>query len=302
MIDRNNMQRVINIAGAANAAGKAARAGLLALMLAGFSLPVVAQTVEIAPETVVATVDGAEIKQADVEFVMQDLAEDLARVPENERRQVAIDILIEMSLLSSAAKAEGLDDTEAFRRQTKFLIARTLRNLYFEQKITNTVTDSEIKARFEQELEGVEAEDEIRARHILVNEEAEANAIIQELLAGGDFATLAQEKSTGPSGPNGGDLGFFGKGQMVPEFEAAAFALEQGAFTETPVKTQFGWHVIKVEEKRKRPLPKLEDVQEQIRQLLVRERYAATLEKLRESADVVVSTASDGGDANSNDN
>ena len=302
MIDRNNMQRVINIAGAANAAGKAARAGLLALMLAGFSLPVVAQTVEIAPETVVATVDGAEIKQADVEFVMQDLAEDLARVPENERRQVAIDILIEMSLLSSAATAEGLDDTEAFRRQTKFLIARTLRNLYFEQKITNTVTDSEIKARFEQELEGVEAEDEIRARHILVNEEAEANAIIQELLAGGDFATLAQEKSTGPSGPNGGDLGFFGKGQMVPEFEAAAFALEQGAFTETPVKTQFGWHVIKVEEKRKRPLPKLEDVQEQIRQLLVRERYAATLEKLRESADVVVSTASDGGDANSNDN
>ena len=166
MIDRNNMQRVINIAGAANAAGKAARAGLLALMLAGFSLPVVAQTVEIAPETVVATVDGAEIKQADVEFVMQDLAEDLARVPENERRQVAIDILIEMSLLSSAATAEGLDDTEAFRRQTKFLIARTLRNLYFEQKITNTVTDSEIKARFEQELEGVEAEDEIRARHI----------------------------------------------------------------------------------------------------------------------------------------
>ena len=302
MIDRNNMQRVINIAGAANAAGKAARAGLLALMLAGFSLPVVAQTVEIAPETVVATVDGAEIKQADVEFVMQDLAEDLARVPENERRQVAIDILIEMSLLSSAAKAEGLDDTEAFRRQTKFLIARTLRNLYFEQKITNTVTDSEIKARFEQELEGVEAEDEIRARHILVNEEAEANAIIQELLAGGDFATLAQEKSTGPSGPNGGDLGFFGKGQMVPEFEAAAFALEQGTFTETPVKTQFGWHVIKVEEKRKRPLPKLEDVQEQIRQLLVRERYAATLEKLRESADVVVSTASDGGDANSNAN
>ena len=111
MIDRNNMQRVINIAGAANAASKAARAGLLALMLAGFSLPVVAQTVEIAPETVVATVDGAEIKQADVEFVMQDLAEDLARVPENERRQVAIDILIEMSLLSSAAKAEGLDDT-----------------------------------------------------------------------------------------------------------------------------------------------------------------------------------------------
>ena len=106
------MQRVINIAGAANAASKAARAGLLALMLAGFSLPVVAQTVEIAPETVVATVDGAEIKQADVEFVMQDLAEDLARVPENERRQVAIDILIEMSLLSSAATAEGLDDTE----------------------------------------------------------------------------------------------------------------------------------------------------------------------------------------------
>ena len=116
----------------------------------------------------------------------------------------------------------------------------------------------------------------MHARHILVKTKEEAEAIIKELDAGADFAKLAKEKSTGPVRPEGGDLGFFSPGQMVPAFEKAAFALKAGKYTKEPVKTQFGWHVIKVEEKRNAPPPEFDQVKDQVRQLVLREKYMAT--------------------------
>ena len=122
---------------------------------------------------------------------------------------------------------------------------------------------------------------EVSARHILVKTEEEAKVIIKDLEAGKDFIELAKEKSTGPSGPNGGDLGFFGPGRMVPEFEQAAFKLEKGAFTKEPVKTQFGFHIIRVDEKRDQPKPTYEQSKQQIRQLMLTEAYGKAIEQSR---------------------
>jgi peptidyl-prolyl cis-trans isomerase C len=128
----------------------------------------------------------------------------------------------------------------------------------------------------------------VRARHILVRTQEEAEAIIEQLDAGADFAELAVEKSTDPGKGDGGDLGYFGPGQMVEPFEEAAFALEVGAYTKEPVQTQFGWHVIKVEDRRAQQPPAFEDVKEQIRSILFRDAYGSVVEKARAGAKIEI--------------
>jgi peptidyl-prolyl cis-trans isomerase C len=150
------------------------------------------------------------------------------------------------------------------------------------------VSDADIKARYEQEIAAVPPEEEISARHILLETEEAAKAVIAELDAGKDFAELAKEKSTGPSAAQGGDLGFFTKGRMVPEFEAAAFEITPGEYGKEPVKTQFGWHVIKVEERRETAPPAFEEVADQVRQLVMRERYAELIRTARSETEIDV--------------
>ena len=170
----------------------------------------------------------------------------------------------------------------------RFIRDRTLHNLYFQDTVVAKISDEEVRARYDAEIAAMEPETEIKARHILVNSEEEAKAVIAELEQGKDFAELAKEKSTGPSSSNGGDLGYFGKGQMVPEFEAAAFALEDGKFTTEPVKTQFGWHVILREEMREKPKPEFAAVEDQIRQVVFREKYFELVEKVRAETPVEI--------------
>ena len=126
-----------------------------------------------------------------------------------------------------------------------------------------------------------------------MNEEAEAIDLIAKLEGGADFAALAQEFSTGPSGPKGGDLGYFGRGQMVPDFEAAAFELEIGTFTSRPVQTQFGWHVIKLEDKRTQPAPSLDEMRSQIAQGLSQQALARLIEELRKDAEITARSFAD---------
>ena len=164
--------------------------------------------------------------------------------------------------------------------------ARALHNGYFQSKIQPVVTEEKMKARFDAEMAGAKPEQKVSARHILVKTEEEAKAIIKELESGADFAELAKSNSTGPSGPKGGDLGEFGKGQMVPAFEAAAFALEPGAFTKSPVQTQFGFHVIKVEKRIDQPLPTFEQSKNQLQQLLLTEAYTESVKSGREKLGV----------------
>jgi peptidyl-prolyl cis-trans isomerase C len=203
----------------------------------------------------------------------------------------ALSSIIDVKLLAADASKEGLQDTADFKQRLAFLTDRELHNAYFKKHVVDSVTPEEVKARYDKEVAAIEPQDEIRARHILVKTEDEAKAIIAELDAGKDFVEIAKEKSTDPNKSEGGDLGYFAKGRMVPEFEAAAFALEKGAYTKTPVKTQFGYHVIKVEDKRKQQPPALDQVEGQVRQLVMRDKYLDLLEKAKAAAPVDITDA-----------
>jgi peptidyl-prolyl cis-trans isomerase C len=146
-----------------------------------------------------------------------------------------------------------------------------------------------VRARYDKEVAATAPENEVRARHILLETEEEAKAVIAELDGGADFEALAKEKSTGPTGPNGGDLGYFTRGRMVPEFEEAAYALDVGGYTKQPVQTQFGWHVIKLEDKRQVQPPAFADVEGQIPFRLHARALFRTPQQLREEAEVEIS-------------
>ena len=135
--------------------------------------------------------------------------------------------------------------------------------------------------RYDTEIAALPKQEEVNARHILVKTEEEAKAVIADLDAGKDFAELAKTKSEDSNKDDGGDLGWFSKGRMVPEFEEAAFALEKGAYTKTPVQSQFGFHVIKLEDRRDVQPPALEQVEPQVRQLVMRDKYLALIEKAK---------------------
>ncbi|MCG6857126.1 MAG: peptidylprolyl isomerase [Salaquimonas sp.] len=248
-----------------------------------------APAVVVPKDTVVANVGGQPITEQDVEFAAQQLNDQFAKVPQELRRAAALNALIDIKALARAAEASGLDENNPeFKARMAFLRDQALHNFYFQQRVLNSVTDEEVKARYDKEVAANKPEQEIRARHILLKTEEEANAVIAELDAGKDFAEVAKEKSTGPSGKDGGDLGFFGKGRMVPEFEAAAFALKKGEYTKKPVKTQFGWHVIKKEDERLSQPPAFEKVKDQVRQVLLREKYNMLLKEARDAAKVEV--------------
>ncbi|MDD7909309.1 MULTISPECIES: peptidylprolyl isomerase [Pseudovibrio] len=257
-------------------------AAVVALVIGLGSVSAFAQDVD----NVVATVDKAEITEGDLAYAAQDYASQLQRVPPTEWRGVLTDVLVEMNLLANAAEAESLQDDPDFKRLMEFERTRALRNAYFQKFIQNSVTEDDIKAAYDEQYADYKGDTEVSARHILLETEEDAKAVIAELDGGADFAELAKEKSTGPSGQNGGQLGFFGKGQMVPEFEEAAFAQEPGSYSKEPVKSQFGFHVILVEEARERPAPELAQVSDQIRQNLILDKFRATVEELREKAEV----------------
>jgi len=250
-------------------------AGLLATSLCAH------QAVFAQEPKAVAKVGETIITEADLNQALLDFAQQFAAVPEAERKARALDSLIDFHVLAQAAKNAGVDKDPGILSRIELLKTRALHNGFFEKKIQTTVTDEDIKARFDKETAATVPEKEVKARHILVKTEDEAKAIIKELEGGADFVELAKSKSTGPSGPSGGDLGFFGTGRMVPAFEKAAFALEKGAYTKEPVQTQFGFHVIKVDEVRNKPLPTFEQAKGQLRQLMLTEAYTKAIKEQR---------------------
>lgn len=239
-------------------------------------------------DKVVARVDGTEITETDLALVGVEYAQDLAQVPEAMRRKVLIDVMVDMHVLANAALKSGLDQNEEFKKHIAYLKTRALRDTYFRKEVELKPAEDDLKARYDAQFGSFEGPDERKVRHILVKTKDEAVALVKELDEGKDFAELAKEKSTGPTGPNGGDLGFFSKGRMVPAFEEAAFALEVGAYTKEPVETQFGWHVIKVEEARKQPAPAYEQVKESLRTEIIRERFQSVMEKLKADAKIEI--------------
>lgn len=263
--------------------------GLMALALPATAQDAAPAAAPVDPKTVLATVNGDPITEADLALAGDDFAEELSKVAPDQRRKAILDVLIDLRLMAGAAEKDGLDKSEEFQRRLALLRARALRNEFFRAKVDHAVTDEAVKKRYETEVAKIVPEEEVHAEHILVETEDEAKAIIKELDKGGDFAKLAAEKSKDPgSAKMGGDLGFFTKGKMIKEFEDAAFALEPGKYTEKPVKTQYGFHVIKSVEKRKQPLPTFDQVKDQVRQLVLRDTFVDTVSNLRKDSKVEI--------------
>lgn len=243
----------------------------------------------VAPDTVIATVNGANITEADLELALADLDQQFQRLPMDQRRAAALSAIIEIRLMADKAVADNLDADPEFQRRFDFLRQRALHSAVIDQEVAAKITDEQVRARYDQEISATPPENEVHARHILVKTKEEAEAIIKELDGGADFQKLANEHTSDPSGKTtGGDLGFFGKGQMVPEFETAAFALDVGQYTKQPVQSQFGWHIILVEDKRAQQPPAFDTVKDQFRQLLLREQYFALVKAVREAATVEI--------------
>lgn len=238
---------------------------------------------------VVATINGEPVTEADLTIAMSDLNEQFAQLPEDQRRAAALSAVIEIRLMAAAAEKAGLADGEEFARRMALLRQRALHSSFIDREVAAKVTDEAVRARYDRQIAETPPTNEIRARHIIVDSKEEAEAIVKELEAGGDFEAIAKEKSKDGAAAQGGDLGYFSAGRMVPEFEQAAFALDVGAYSKEPVQTQFGWHVIKVEDKRVQQPPAFEQVAEQFRTLVLRESYFAKVTELREAAAVEIS-------------
>ncbi|MBT6123154.1 MAG: peptidylprolyl isomerase [Candidatus Puniceispirillum sp.] len=189
--------------------------------------------------------------------------------------------IIDTKLAAKAGEAAKLADDPLVQDAMKLASERILAEAWLAVTVREKMTDEALQQAYDTFVADEASREQITASHILVAAEDEAVAIIKDLNDGADFAEIAKEKSTGPSGPNGGELGTFGRGQMVPAFETAAFALPAGSFSAKPVQTQFGWHVIKVSEKAVKPAPSFDDMRDQLVNSLSRQHLGRVIEGLR---------------------
>lgn len=252
-----------------------------------FASPAMAQDSSPAEDPVLATVNGEEILESEVRATQQGLPQQYRQLPFEMLKADLLTREINQRLLMKAGSDAGLADDAEVKEQIAALERRLIAETYLDRALKDAVTDDEISAKYEEFIATNEPEPQVRARHILLESEEDAKAIITELDGGADFTELAKEKSTGPSGPNGGDLGFFNRGDMVAPFAEAAFAMEPGTYSSEPVQTQFGWHVIKVEEKKEGTQPSLDEVRQQLVAEISRDAFNALVEDLRSDAEIV---------------
>ncbi len=249
--------------------------------------PLAAQESDFDENQVVARVDGEDILLADVLKMASDL-------PPQYQAQFAqiypllVRRVVDFRLAGKAGRAEGLEQDEEVKAHIAAAVDRVIRDAYLERAVVARVTDVAVRQAYAKFLEENPPTTEQRASHILLETEEEAREVITKLNDGADFAELAKESSTGPSAPKGGDLGYFSAGQMVPEFAAAADKLQPGDYTKEPTQTQFGWHVIKVEDRREVTQPAFAEMENQLRDELAREAVEAILGDLRTAANVEI--------------
>ena len=236
-------------------------------------------------EGTVATVDGIAITYNDVSLVEDELMAVYGQLPEEQRFQTLVGYMVNRILASEAAKKAGLENDTDVAKIKAFLERKALQDVYIAKMLTERVREEDVTAYYDKEIKNGPVEEEVRARHILLDNREAADAVVADLANGADFAALAKERSKGPSGPSGGDLGYFSKQSMVPAFSDAAFKLAAGE-TSPPVQTQFGWHVIRVEDRRNRPVPPLDQVRDQIYQLLISEAQRDIYDEMRAKASV----------------
>ena len=259
-------------------ASLAATACLAAILAAG--LPVRAQD-----NPVLAKVNGVEIRQSDVALAEEELGPSLAQMDPASKKDNVLAFLIDLKIVAKAAEDKKVENSEDFKKRLAFTRSRLLMDSLLATEGKAATTEEAMKKVYEDASKQITSEVEVRARHILVETEDEAKAVLADLKKGADFAAVAKEKSKDPAAAEGGDLGYFTKDQMVPEFSAVAFKLGKGELSD-PVKTQFGWHIIKVEDKRAKPTPTFDQVKAQVDNYITHRAQAALVEKLRSGANI----------------
>jgi peptidyl-prolyl cis-trans isomerase C len=261
-----------------------------ALILAALLVPAglaLAQAPTPAADPVLARVNGLEIRQSELEAEIRRLPDELRNMPPLMLQPLLLDQMITQKALVTAARAQGLDrDAEVVARLRR-AEEETLQQALLLREVQPLLTDGALRARYQAEIASRPAEEEIRASHILLASEADARTVLAEVRRpGADFAEVARRRSTDPGARNGGDLGFFKRGDMIPEFEQAAFALRVGEISAAPVRTQFGWHIIRLDERRAVPAPSFDESREALRQQAFEEGVNAAVERIRGAATV----------------
>lgn len=262
----------------------------LAVIAIALSAPCVAAAQSPAPKAdadpIVAKVNGEAIRRSEVIETQKLLPPQYRSLPLEQIYPLLLNEMIDGRLATAEARREKLQNDPQVKRRIARAEDQILRDAYFDREIAKTLTDQELRKRYDEIVAALPKQEEIRARHIVVKTKEEAEAIIKQLQAGGDFAALAKEKSNDSSKDEGGDLGYFTQDTVVAPFWAAADALKPGEITKTPVETEYGWHVIQVEDRRPAEPPPFASVRDQLYAQLSRQIIAEQLEKLRAKAKV----------------
>ncbi len=256
---------------------------LLALALAPVSM---------AQDKVVAKVNGKNLTESDLKYAEAEIGADIGNLPEATRRRVLVEYLIENQLFADAAETQKLGSGTAFDERLQYWRRRALRETYFDTSVKSAVSEADARKLYDEQVAQIakaKPEEEVKASHILVKEEDKAKEIVAKLKGSDDkaFAEAAKANSLDPgSKDDGGSLGYFGRGQMVPQFEEAAFKLQKGEVS-APIQTQFGWHIIKVEDRREKATPKIPEfaaVKDRIMASMMHKKAQETLDGLRSKA------------------
>lgn len=259
----------------------------IALMMAFCLVTTFGVATAMAEDRVVAKVNGHDITVKEVSLAADDILPQLGNVPSKLRFAFVVEYLVERHLLAQAAVKEGEADSAEYKARLAFYQAKALRDAYFAEKLKPSVTEEAIRKAYEKEAVKIKPEDRARARHILVATKAEAEAVIERLKKGEKFEDIAKQVSLDGSKDYGGDLGYFTASEMVPAFSKAAFDLQPGEIS-GPVKTQYGWHVIKLEDRKAGGPQPYDKVHDAIKLVLLREAVQDKLVELRKAANIEV--------------
>jgi peptidyl-prolyl cis-trans isomerase C len=264
---------------------KGLRASALAIAAAAL-LALPATPARSQDDPLIAKVDGVEIHQSDLTLAEEDVGQNAQALSPDAKRDYLVSYVADVILAAKAAEAKKINEKKEFKSRISFIRNKLMMEMLLLEQGKAAVTDAAMKKVYEEAVKQMGNAQEVRARHILVPTEAEAKAILVEIKKGTDFAELAKQRSKDPgAAAQGGDLGYFTKDQMVPEFAEVAFKLEKGQVSE-PVKTQFGWHIIKVEDKRSKPVPEFDKVKDQVQTFVMRKAQGEYIAKLRAGAKI----------------
>ncbi len=237
-----------------------------------------------ADDPVVAVVNGAEILRSQVVAARQQLPRRYRELPMETLFPMLVNGLIDSKLAATEARRMGLHEDPEIKGRLARIEEQILERAFLARRTAGKISEDALRERYRKRVADSDGQEQVRASHILVETRAQAKQVIAELDSGADFAATARQRSTGPSAAQGGDLGFFKRGEMEPTFSDAAFALQTGAITKSPVQSQFGWHVIKAVDRRQAEVPAFEEIEASLRAELSREIGASLIQDLRKGA------------------